>query len=310
MKHLKGSLLLLLAAFFWGTSFAAQASVADTISPFAFNGARSLIGSLFLFLLFLALGRRHGGLRASLARPEVKLGARIGALMGLVLFAAANLQQYGIAAYPAEAAASGRSGFLTATYVVMVALSAPLLGKKLHPLVALSALLCLGGMYLLCTKGGDGGLYLADLLLLGCALCFTVQILLADRYSAADSVVMSCVQFLICGLLSLGAALLFERPAASDFINAWPEILYLGIFSSGVAFTLQFVAQKYTEPAVASIMMSFESVFAALAGWVLLGERLSGRELLGCALVFCAVLLSELPGFFARDAGKHSSIHE
>ena len=100
MKHLKGSLLLLLAAFFWGTSFAAQASVADTISPFAFNGARSLIGSLFLFLLFLALGRRHGGLRASLARPEVKLGARIGALMGLVLFAAANLQQYGIAAYP------------------------------------------------------------------------------------------------------------------------------------------------------------------------------------------------------------------
>ena len=151
MKHLKGSLLLLLAAFFWGTSFAAQASVADTISPFAFNGARSLIGSLFLFLLFLALGRRHGGLRASLARPEVKLGARIGALMGLVLFAAANLQQYGIAAYPAEAAASGRSGFLSATYVVMVALSAPLFRRRLHPLVALSALLCLGGMYLLCT---------------------------------------------------------------------------------------------------------------------------------------------------------------
>lgn len=310
MKNLKGSLLLLLTAFLWGTSFAAQTSAADAISAFAFNGARSLIGSLFLFLLFLALGRRYGGFRASIARPAVRLGVRAGLLSGLVLFAAVNLQQLGIAAYPAEAAASGRSGFLTATYVVMVALSAPLLGKKLHPLVALSALLCLGGMYLLCTKGGDGGLYLADLLLLGCALCFTVQILLVDRFSSADSIAMSCVQFLVCGLLSMAAALVFERPAVSDFANAVLEILYLGIFSSGIAYTLQIVGQKYCEPAVASISMSFESVFAALSGWVLLGERLSGRELLGCALVFCAVLLSELPGFFARDAGKHSSIHE
>ena len=162
--------------------------------------------------------------------------------------------------------------------------------------------LCIGGMYLLCAPKGMSGLYLGDVLELICAVCFTAQILLVGKYADLDGVSLSCVQFAVCGALSLIGALIFEDTRLSDLADAWLPVIYAGVFSSGIGYTLQIIGQKYAEPAVASIIMSLESVFAALAGWLILHERLGGQELLGCALVFIAVLLAQTPELLRRRA--------
>ena len=295
MKKYRGPLLLLLAALVWGLAFVAQTSAAGSIGAFTFNAVRSLLAALFLLAVIGVRGRLRPA--APAGAGEKKETLRGGVLCGLALFVAVNLQQFGIGTYPAEAAASGRSGFLTATYVVMVALSAPLFGKKLRGPVLLAAAGCLGGMYLLCLGDGFSGVYLGDALELGCAAAFAGYILIVDRYARLDSIKVSCLQFLVCGVLSLAGAVLFETVSAAALLAAWLPICYVGIFSGGVGYTLQMVGQKDTEPAVASIVMSLESVVAALAGWAILGERLSGVELLGCALVFGAVVLAQIPGF-------------
>lgn len=312
IRRFKGSLMLLLAAFFWGTTFAAQSSAAGNIPTFTFNAARSFVGAAFLGILILiqqgkgAQKRQKGDSAGTVMRQKgdgadssglrKKRGAVFGgSICGVILFAAMNFQQGGIAAYPEGAAASGRSGFLTATYVVMVAICARFLGKKVHKSIYAAIAVCIMGMYLLCISEGGSGIYFGDVLGLVCAVFFTVHIMVVDHFSYCESVKLSCMQFLVSGILSTVAMLLFERPDIHMLAAAVGPILYAGILSSGIAYTLQMEGQKYAEPSVAAIMMSLESVFAVLGGWVLLNERLSARELAGCALVFAAVILAQLP---------------
>lgn len=301
MKKTKGTLLLLLAALIWGTAFVAQSSAADNIGSFTFNAARSFVGALFLLIVIAIRGAVKKNTAVNSDKKAHRKVAIGGVLCGIVLFSAVNFQQFGIASYPDGVASSGRSGFLTATYVVMVALCARFSGKKLHPIVLVAAVGCLAGMYMLCMSEGFSGIYVGDILVLACAVCFTAHILVIDHFSKLDSIKMSCVQFFVCGILSLAAAVIFEKPNVSDLFAAWLPIIYTGVFSSGVAYTLQMIGQKYAEPAVASIVMSLESVFAALAGWVILNEQLNGSELIGCGLVFAAVILAQIPEFIKKN---------
>lgn len=310
IRRFKGSLMLLLAAFFWGTTFVAQSSATDNIQAFTFNAARSFVGAAFLGMLILMreTGRKKPEIRDSSDDSPVSRKGKSsnvilgGVICGIVLFAAMNFQQSGIAAYPDQAASSGRSGFLTATYVVMVAICARFLGRRLHKAVYAAVAVCIAGMYLLCMSGGVEEIYFGDLLELICAVFFTVHIMVVDRFSRCDSVKLSCLQFLTSGILSAAAMFIFEQPDIHTVIKAILPILYAGILSSGIAYTLQMEGQKYAEPSVAAVIMSLESVFAMLGGWIVLNERLSARELAGCALVFAAVILAQLPQMLNEKA--------
>lgn len=200
--------------------------------------------------------------------------------------------------YPEGVAASGRAGFLTATYVVMVSVAAIFFGKKPHPLVWVSAVGCIGGMYMLCLSGGISGVYKADIFLLVCAVCYTAHIITISRFPLADGLVFSLIQFAVCGVLSGIAMAVSGVGDISALLSVKFELFFAGVMSSGIAYTLQILGQKYAEPAVASIVLSLESVFSALAGWVVLNERLTNRELIGCALVFISVMLAQMPSFF------------
>ena len=305
MKNLKGSLLLFIAAFFWGTTFVAQVSGSDHMGVFTYNAGRCFVGFLFLFLVVLLkdktgiLSKRE---KQGTFNQNVKAGGwpiKGGILCGLVLFLAMSAQQAGIALYPKEVAAAGRSGFLTATYVVIVAVITAIIGRKLQGLVLLSVIGTICGMYLLCMKEGFSGIYTGDLLSIACAFCFAGHILVVDKYRHVDSIKLSCIQFLVSGILALIMCLATEKIVIADILAAAGPILYAGILSSGVAYTLQMVGQKYAEPAVASIVMSMESVIAVLAGAVLLNEVLAGREIAGCVVVFVSVIVAQIPDFLA-----------
>lgn len=301
MKNLKGSLILLAAAFFWGTTFVAQVSGSDHIGVFTYNASRCFVGSLFL-VVFSMIKDKH--IARTKQSPPGKWPWRGGILCGIVLFLAMSTQQAGIALYPDDVAAAGRSGFLTATYVVIVAVIVSVIGRKIHAFVLLSVAGSVCGMYLLCMKDGFSGIYLGDVLGLVCAFCFAAHILVVDHYSDTDSVKLSCIQFLISGVMSLIMCLITETICMEDILAAIIPIMYAGILSSGVAYTLQMVGQKYAEPAVASIVMSTESVIAVLAGAIVLNEVLSAREITGCVLVFTAVIIAQLPQFLKKNTNK------
>lgn len=293
----KGPILLLITAMLWGFAFVAQTSAADSVEPFTFNASRNFVGALFLSGV-IAFRKQKGQDRAPNSRPggySYRTLLIAGALCGIALFAASYLQQAGITAYPPEAAASSRSGFVTATYMVMVAVMLVFLGKRPHPVVFVAVGVAMLGMYLLCVPNGLGSVYTGDWLVLASALGYAIHILIIDRYTYIDGVRLSRVQLLVAGVISLVCALLFEHPSLPAILNALIPILYAGICSDGIAYTLQIVAQKTTDATVASIIMSLESVFAALGGWLVLSESLSAVELLGCLLVFAAVLLSQVP---------------
>jgi len=298
-SSLKYSLLLLLAALIWGAAFVSQKAGMDYVGPFTYNGVRSILGGLVLLPVIPLLDRlraRGGGFRKG-SRRNILVG---GALCGVVLFFGSNLQQLGIALQD-PATNVGKAGFLTACYTVIV----PVLGlffKKRPPLsVWIGVGIAVLGFFSLCLMDGiltgtGLGLGLSDLLLLLCAVVFSVHILVIDHFSPlADGVRMSCLQFLVCGALCLPFMLLWERPAVSDILACWLPIGYAGIMSCGVAYTLQVVAQKGVHPAVASLLLSLESVFSVLAGCALMpGSSLSLWEWIGCGLVFTAVILVEL----------------
>lgn len=292
MKNLKGSLMLLLAAFFWGTTFVAQSSASESIGAFTFNATRSFVGSAFLAILMLIINKKNNNVEI---KNEKKSVIYAGIICGLVLFAAMNTQQWGIVLYPSDVPSSGRSGFLTATYVVIVAVFARLFGKKIHKIIYLSVVMCIIGLFLLCVTDGFSSIYLGDVFGIICAFCFALHIMVVDKFSHCDSVKLSCVQFFVTGVLSLVAMFIFEKPDIIQIREAWFSILYAGILSSGVAYTLQMAGQKYAEPAVASVVMSLESVFAAIGGCIVLNEVLSIREIAGCIIVFLAVVLAQIP---------------
>lgn len=285
MKNIKGSLILFVAAFFWGTTFVAQVMGANHLGVFAYIASRCFVGSLFIFLLVLIKDRR-----------ENQLGwpVKQGILCGLVLFFAMTMQQMGIDKYPKGVAAAGRSGFLTAMYVIFVAVFSCVVLKQFRILLVVSVVLSVVGMYLLCLKDGVSGAYFGDVLGLLCALGFATHILVIDQIKQVDSVKLSCIQFLVVGILATVLSLFLESTNLGDIQASVGPILYAGILSSGVAFTLQIVGQKYAEPTVASIVMSLESVIGALAGAIVLGEQLSLKEIVGCALVFMAVIIAQI----------------
>lgn len=302
MKNIKGSIILLLAALIWGTAFVAQTSGSELVPAFTFNASRSFIGAAFLWgmhYLFDAYRQKKDSEYVVKGWP-----VKGGIICGIVLFCAMGLQQVGIGLYPEGVAASGRSGFLTATYVVMVAVYSQFAGKKIHPLIVISVVGVICGMYLLCIAGGITSVYTGDLLEFMCAICFTMHILVVDRFSTSNSIKLSCIQFLTCGTISLVLALITENINIEHIIAATGPILFAGIMSSGVAYTLQMAGQKYAEPAVASIVMSLESVFSVIAGWLILGETLTTREMCGCALVFISVILAQIPQFGHKKTVK------
>lgn len=295
-QRIKGALLLLLAAAIWGFAFTAQTAAADTVEPFTFNGLRSVIGSVVLLGYILLRARRSGDPVVPAEPADRKTLLLGGVLCGAVLFVSVNFQQFGIASYPDGVAVSGRGGFITALYVILVPVCGFFFHRRVQPIVWGAVAVSLAGMYLLCFTSGFSGLYWGDVLVFGCALSFTAHILVVDHFARrTDGVKLSCVQFFTCGALSLIGMVLFESPDWSAVLQAWLPLLYAGVMSSGVAYTLQIIGQKTTEPAVAPLVMSLESVFAGIGGWLILNERLSARELLGCALVFAAVILAQMP---------------
>ena len=323
----KSPALLFLTAVVWGVAFVAQSVGMDYVGPFTFNCIRCLIGAVVLVpcIWFLdgwkqrpdgaSCGRESAGApdgascgRESAGAPDgascgrESTGAPDGAsygshallaggiCCGLALFVASNLQQIGI-----QYTTVGKAGFITALYIVMVPVFGIFLKKRAGIRVWVSVALAVAGLYLLCITDrlalGKG-----DILVLLCAVVFAVHILVVDHFSAkTDGVRMSCIQFLVCGLLSGVCMLLTEHPEMRLILQAWQPILYAGVFSCGVGYTLQIIGQKGTDPTVASLILSLESVVSVLAGWLLLGQRLSVRELGGCALMFAAILLAQLP---------------
>ena len=284
MKHRKlvSSLMLIVAALIWGTAFVAQRKGMEYAGPLAFNGVRTLIGSLVLLPVALIFRpAKAANLRKTLLA---------GLLCGLCLFMATNLQQIGLTSTEA-----GKAGFITTFYIILVPVLGLFLRKKTGAVTWLAVAVALVGLFFLCVKPGEVRIASGDLLVLGCAFFFAVQILVIDFFvQEVDGVLLSCVQFAVDGVLSLIAAFLFEKPDFPALFRGWIPLLYTGILSCGVAYTLQILGQKNLHPTVASLLMSLESAFAVLGGWLILHERLTRRELLGCALMLAAVLLVQL----------------
>lgn len=294
MKTLRANLLLVLTAALWGAAFVAQSTAMDAIGPYTFNGVRMLIGSLVLLPLIWVMNRidRKKPDYKPMTRADYKLLFTGGGLCGIALFFASTFQNYGIIYTTA-----GKAGFITTIYVVLVPILALIfLRQKPHWLTWVYAGIAMVGFYLLALGGGFGNINKGDLLVLVCAVLFAVHILIIDRYSPhVNGVALSSIQFFVCAVLSLVAAVIFEDISFADIIRAAVPILYAGVCSCGIAYTLQIIAQKDTDPTVAALLMSLESVFSVLFGWLLLREQLTVSEYAGCAVVFLAVVLSQIP---------------
>lgn len=285
-KQLSGVIALLGATVIWGSAFIAQSVGMDKIGPFTFQAVRCFLAVVFLFPAS-ALFSRGKPFWKSWADPALW---RSGVICGLALFAASSLQQIGLVYTDA-----GKAGFLTAMYIVFVPFLGLFLGQRPGRNALLSLIPAIVGLYLLsCTS--VSGINKGDVLLLLCAVAFSVQILLIDRHCAGlDGLKLNCIQALVVAVLSVPWALLTETVEASLIASCWLPLGYAGVLSMGVAYTLQIVGQKRVAPSAAALLMSLESVFAALFGWLLLHETMTKAELLGCVLVFAAVIISQLP---------------
>ena len=289
-KQLKGSLLLLLATVIWGSAFIAQSVGMDLIGPFTFQTVRCLLAVLVLFPASFLLDRGKQDGSTFLKRWCNPTLWKAGFICGLALFVAASLQQVGLVSTDA-----GKAGFITAMYIVLV----PILGifrkQKVSPAVIVSVILAVLGLYLLSCLDAQG-INKGDLLIMGCALAFAVQITCIDVLAPnLDGVRLNCVQALVVSVLSLPFMMFTETVDPVNLAACWLPLGFAGILSMGVAYTLQIQGQKVLEPTTASLIMSLESVFAVLGGWLILHETMTGSEILGCCLVFAAVILSQLP---------------
>lgn len=292
-KRIISNILLLVTALIWGSSFVAQ-KAGTVLEPFTYNGIRTLVGGISLVPVILILSK-VGKDKSAEAVPKDKKSLIIGGIVcGTFLAIASNLQQFGMY-FDADA---GKAGFITALYIMIVPILGMFLGKRVRPLVWFCVLLGACGFYLLTIAGKGVGLTIekGDLFILLCAVLFSCHILAIDHFSPkCDGVKLSCLQFFVAGGLSFIMMLVFESPSLNQILDCWFPIIYAGVFSCGIAYTLQVVAQKNAEPTAASLILSLESVFAVISGAILLGERMTGYEILGCIVIFVAVILAQLP---------------
>ena len=289
-KQLRGTLMLLLATVIWGSAFVAQSVGMDLIGPFTFQSVRCLLAVAVLLPLSFLQDRGKQDAVSSLRKWLDPQLWKAGTICGIALFVAASLQQVGLVYTDA-----GKAGFITAMYIVLV----PILGifrkQRPSPRILVSVVLAVAGLYLLSCLNAEG-INKGDLLIMGCALAFAVQITCIDMLGLQlDGVRLNCVQAFVVALLSIPFVIFTETVEPQNLLACWLPLGFAGILSMGVAYTLQIQGQKSLEPATASLIMSLESVFAVLGGWLILRETMTGTELLGCVLVFAAVILSQLP---------------
>ena len=299
---MRQSLLLFLTAVIWGVAFVAQSAGMEYLGPFTYNGVRSVLGGMVLLpciaLLHRMQAKESGPENGSRAegtdagkRGEGKKDLAVGGLFcGLILFADSNFQQFGI-----QYTTVGKAGFITAMYILIVPVLGLLLHKKVGLQVWVGVIFGIAGLYLLCMTDSFT-LEKGDALVLICAFIFSLHILVIDHFSQkVDGIKMSCIQFWVCGILSLLCSFLFESPDLQSVLDAWMPVCYGGILSCGVAYTLQIVGQKDMNPTVASLILSLESVVAVVACFMLLGQSMSRRELFGCLMMVMAIVSAQLP---------------
>ena len=298
----------MLTSFIWGSAFVAQSSGMDYVGPYTYNMARNVLAFLFLIPVIYVIGKKKGmtdnadsgtGIDETASRganwKSILLPDRTtlvgGIYCGLVMAVASSLQQIGITMTTA-----GKAGFITALYIILVPLMGVFIGKKIPRIIWFCVVLAMAGFYLLCVKEGFS-ISKGDILVLFCSVGFSVHIMTIDHFTSkgVDGVKMACIQFAVAAIVMTPVMFLLENPSVSGLLSAWMTIAYAGILSTGVGFTLQIVAQKDTDPTTATLIMSLESVFAAVSGCLFLNEVLLPKEILGCILVFVAVILAQVP---------------
>ena len=284
--QLRGALMLLGASFFWGTTFVAQMSGMDGLGPFSYATARYFIGVLALTAVLWFTRRQRAKERL---QNRYGRGFLTGLLIGISLFAASSFQQVAMLY-----TTTGKAAFITCLYIVFVPLVSVLIGKKIRTENWIGAFLAITGLYFLALNE-DFSVNFGDVLLLIGAFFWTAQILLVDKFAnCVDAMELSTGQAFTTAVFSFTAMMLFENPTLDAIFSAAVPILYGGVMSSGVAFTLQIYGQKYAEPSAAAILMSFESIFGAVSGWLLLGEVMTGREIFGCVMMFAGIIVTQL----------------
>lgn len=298
----------MLTSFIWGSAFVAQSSGMDYVGPYTYNMARNVLAFLFLIPVIYVIGKKKGvtdnagsgtGIDDAASGEanwkSILLPNRTtlvgGIYCGLVMAVASSLQQIGITMTTA-----GKAGFITALYIILVPLMGVFIGKKIPRIIWFCVVLAMAGFYLLCVKEGFS-ISKGDILVLFCSVGFSVHIMTIDHFisKGVDGVKMACIQFAVAAIVMTPVMFALENPSVSGLLSAWMTIAYAGILSSGVGFTLQIVAQKDTDPTTATLIMSLESVFAAVSGCLFLNEVLLPKEILGCILVFVAVILAQVP---------------
>ena len=296
-KKLRANLMLLVAALIWGSTFVAQTTASDTVEPFTFLFSRSFIGFLFLVPVIAIFNLQENKKLIDGETPKTLKPSTVtiiaGTFCGVVLTIASFCQQKGISLMSDNV--SGKAGFITALYIVFTPIFGVILKRRIPKIIALCVPIATLGFYLLCIKSGFK-VEKGDIITLLSAVFFSFHILIIDYFmeKGANPIKTSCIQFLVVGIISFILAFIFEKPDFTSIWNAKLEIMYAGFMSSGIAYTLQITAQKDADPTSATLIMSLESVFAALAGWLVLGESLSSKEFIGCTLVFIAVILAQV----------------
>ncbi len=293
----KGVVMLMLTALIWGSSFVAQSVGMESVGGFTFNGIRTLMGAVVLLPFILIRdklqARNMSAEQVEERKVQDKKVLRYGLILGVVFCAACNFQQFAF-----EYSTSGKIAFITALYMFFVPVFGLFLKKRVPWLTWVCVAVGFVGLYFLCIgPDGLGGVNRGDLRALICSVFYAVHILLIEKFAPdVDGIKLSCVQFVVSGVITCILMFLFETPQMSAILSAIVPLLYSGIMSCGLAYTFQIVGQKYTEATVASLIMCMESVFAVLAGALILHEMLSGREIVGCIIMFVAIVVSELSG--------------